>query len=180
MTVPPCAEAVGGFVGRLHTMSTRRRDWLRRVVVGLASIGSLALAAGAAAEPPLPPAVEFNRDIRPILSDNCYACHGPDKNARKADLRLDTEEGATADRGGYRPVVAGKPDESELFLRISAADDKQRMPPRKFGKRLTPRQVELARRWIEQGARWEKHWSLLAAKRPAPPAVGGKVEPRNA
>src|SRR4051812_47088387 len=75
-----------------------------------------------------PAVVEFNRDIRPILADNCYACHGPDKNQRKAGLRLDTEEGAFADRDGAKAIVPGKPQESELWRRISAADDKRRMP----------------------------------------------------
>ncbi len=175
-SVPSRAEAVGALAGHGPTMSTNRRTWLRRAVVALALIGSPALAA----ETPLPAVVEFNRDVRPILSDNCFACHGPDKDARKADLRLDTEEGATADRGGYRPLVAGKPQESELYLRVSAADQKQRMPPAKFGKKLTARQIEVMRRWIEQGAKWQKHWSLLAAKRTEPPAVSGKAPPRNA
>src|SRR5262245_58740923 len=80
-----------------------------------------------AADPPRP--VQFNRDIRPILSDACFACHGPDKNKRKADLRLNTEEGAFADRGGYRALVPGKPHHSELYKRITEKDPRRRMPP---------------------------------------------------
>src|SRR5437764_7711862 len=106
--------------------------------------------AAARAAGPADPPVSFNRDVRPIFADNCFACHGPDKNQRKADLRLDTEEGARADRGGYAPIVAGKPEESELHLRLTATDDKQRMPPAKSGKRLTSTQIERIRRWIEQ------------------------------
>ncbi len=113
--------------------------------------------------------IEFNRDIRPILSDNCFACHGPDKNKRKADLRLDTEEGAFAKRGETVILVPGKPEQSELYRRITAHDEKLRMPKATFGKRLTPKQIDLIRQWIEQGAKWQKHWSLIVAKRPPHP-----------
>src|SRR5579871_6618078 len=84
-----------------------------------------------------PPKISFNRDVRPILADHCFACHGPDKNARKADLRLDSEQEATADRGGYRAIAAGKPEESELYQRITATDPARHMPPAKFGKPLS-------------------------------------------
>jgi hypothetical protein len=120
-------------------------------------------------------AVEFNRDIRPILSDNCYACHGPDKNKRKAELRLDQEESARADRGGYRALVPEKPEESELFLRITAEAATERMPPKSFGKKLSPQQVAIIKKWIEQGAKWQNHWSLIVPQRPAlPPMPGGE------
>src|SRR5437763_10602418 len=144
----------------------------------------ICVAAAASAAPATVPArkVDFNRDIRLILSDNCFACHGPDKNQRKADLRLDTEEGAFADRGGYRPIVAGKADQSELYLRITAPEggEKKRMPPAKFGKKLTEHQIALVKRWIEQGAKWQKHWSRIAAKRPEQPAVKDSSWPVNA
>src|SRR5882724_1652965 len=156
---------------------------LQAWLVVLAVVPALALAPAAIrAEPPLPEVVEFNRDIRPILSDNCFACHGPDKNQRKADLRLDTEEGAFADRGGYRPIVAGKADQSELYLRITAPEggEKKRMPPAKFGKKLTEHQIALVKRWIEQGAKWQKHWSRIAAKRPEQPTVKDSSWPVNA
>jgi mono/diheme cytochrome c family protein len=154
-----------------------QRVWSRFVMAGLAC---LAASGVAAAQPPLPQVVEFNRDIRPILSDNCFACHGPDKNQRKAELRLDTEEGAFADRGDTKVLVPGKAEQSELVRRISHSDEKKRMPPAKFGKRLTDRQIELLRRWVEQGAKWQKHWSLIAAQRPPLPAVDKKHGPRNA
>ncbi len=159
-----------------------RRERLPLLLLGiLAPLGLITLVAkSAVAETPNSPVVSFNRDIRPILSDNCFACHGPDKNQRKADLRLDTEEEALADRGGYAAIVPGKPDESELYRRISAADAKQRMPPAKFGKKLSQPQIELMRRWIEQGARWQKHWSLLAATRPALPRLKNPSWPENA
>src|SRR5262249_54657608 len=115
--------------------------------------------------------IEFNRDIRPIFADNCYACHGPDKNQRKADLRLDMKENAVADRGGYQAIVPGLSDQSELLRRITSTDSEVRMPPSRFGKQLTARQIDRIRRWIEQGARWQDHWSRLTPKRPAvPPA----------
>src|SRR5207302_8063460 len=125
------------------------------------------------------PAVEFNRDIRLILSDNCFACHGPDKNQRKADLRVDTEEGTFADRGGYHVIVPGKPEQSELYRRITSTDDSLRMPKPKFGKELSKRQIELIRVWIEQGAKWQKHWSLIPPQRPGLPSVNEAGWPIN-
>src|SRR5262245_29125050 len=127
-------------------------------------------------------AVEFNRDIRPILSDNCFACHGPDKNQRKAKLRLDHEDGDPGERGGVKVVVPGKPQESELYLRLTAPEggERMRMPPAKFVKKPTARQVELIRRWIAQGAKYDKHWSLIRPKRAELPAVSDAGWPANA
>ena len=105
--------------------------------------------------------VRFNRDVRPILSENCFECHGPDAAKRKADLRLDA--GAL----GQALIAAGNPGESELFQRITHADPEERMPPADFGRALTAAEVETLRRWIEQGAHWEKHWAFIAPKRPA-------------
>jgi hypothetical protein len=135
-----------------------------------------------AAEPvPAPEGVpvEFNRDIRPILSDNCYQCHGPDKAQRKAELRLDIEQGATADLGGRRAVVPGDLDQSELYQRLIAEDDKERMPPVKSGKKLSRSQIDLFRRWIEQGAKWQKHWAFLPPISVAPPIVKDPSRVRN-
>jgi hypothetical protein len=144
----------------------------RVLFVAVAALASGSFArAPLAAENALPTVIEFNRDIRPILSDNCYACHGPDKNARKGNLRLDVEEEARADRGGYRVLVPGKPEDSELINRITHKEEHERMPPRKFGKKLTERQIALVRKWIEQGAKWEKHWSLIPPKRPPLPTI---------
>ncbi len=131
-------------------------------------------------EPPPGGKVEFNRDIRPILSDACYTCHGPAKSTRKAGLRLDTEEGMFSDLGDGRVVSPGKPDQSELWRRISAAEPSKRMPPPKSGRKLSAHQVELIRRWIAQGARWQNHWAFIPPQRPAPPAVKDAAWPRNA
>src|SRR5262249_61480153 len=112
--------------------------------------------AAAAAEEPLPQTIEFNRDVRPILADNCFFCHGPDRAKRQANLRLDSADGATADLGGRRAVVAGDLEHSELWQRIPAEDEEPRLPPAKANRRLTPRQIDVLRRWVEQGAKYQK------------------------
>jgi hypothetical protein len=124
--------------------------------------------------------IEFNRDIRPILSDSCYLCHGPAKATRKAGLRFDTQEGAFADLGGYHAIVPGKLEDSRLWQRITAADPAKKMPPHKSGRKLTERQVELLRRWIEQGAKWENHWSFIAPRQAPLPTIHARHWPRNA
>jgi hypothetical protein len=154
-------------MGKATAASAFRRHSLL-ALLGLVLAGPFA-GNGAAEE--LPRVVEFNRDIRPILSDKCFLCHGPDKARRKVDLRLDTEAGAFADLGGYRAIVPGKPAESELFRRISAEEAEDRMPPVRSKRTLTPRQIELLRRWIEQGAKWQKHWAFLPPRRPSLPRV---------
>jgi hypothetical protein len=124
--------------------------------------------------------VEFNRDLRPILSDICLQCHGPDANQRKAELRLDTQTGMFDARDGQRIIVPGKPQESEFYLRLVADDESERMPPAKSGKKLTARQIDLFRRWIEQGAKWQGHWSLIPPQRPAVPTISNlKFQIRN-
>jgi mono/diheme cytochrome c family protein len=120
---------------------------------------------------PLPAKVVFNAHIRSILSNQCFACHGPDDKHRDADLRLDTREGALADLGGYAAVVPGKPDESELMKRIINHDSNEVMPPPKSKKPpLGERDVALLRRWIEQGAEYEGHWAFLPLAKVTPPA----------
>ena len=118
-----------------------------------------------AAEP-----VDFNRDVRPILSNICYACHGPDDKVRKGDLRLDTREGATANGA----VAPGKPEASELVKRILSADAAVVMPPPKTGKKLTPKEIETLTNWVKQGAPYAGHWSYIKPARPAAPDVKHK------
>jgi hypothetical protein len=115
--------------------------------------------------------VDFNRDIRPILSDTCFTCHGPDEQTQQAGLRLDTKEGAFADRGGYQVIVPGKAAESRLFQRVSAKEESLRMPPPTADRKLTQHQIDLLRRWIDEGARWETHWAYAPPKRSPLPAV---------
>src|SRR6188508_2470271 len=117
-----------------------------QAVATLLVAGSAVSAAGAAAP------VSFNRDVRPILSDKCFRCHGPDARHRKAGLRLDVEESATAELdSGSTAIVAGKIDESELVRRILADDEAERMPPAESGKSLTEREKATLKSWIEQG-----------------------------
>ena len=113
--------------------------------------------------------MDFNREIRPILAANCFACHGPDAAERKADLRLDTKAGALADLGGHAALVPGKPDESELVRRIASADPDEMMPPAASGKKLSAEQIELLRRWVAEGARWQEHWAYAKPSRPSVP-----------
>jgi hypothetical protein len=118
--------------------------------------------------------IEFNRDIRPILSEYCFACHGPDSAKRKAGLRLDDADSAR------NVLVARKPRESELYNRLTEKNHKRRMPPAASGKELSAAQVDLIRRWIEQGADYQPHWSFVTPRRPELPAVRNDKQVRTA
>jgi mono/diheme cytochrome c family protein len=126
--------------------------------------------------------VDFNRDIKPILSNNCFQCHGPDADERKgetAGFRLDTPEGAALDLGGYAAIVPGHPEKSELIIRITSQDPSEQMPPKATGKKLKPQEVELLTDWIRQGGKYAGHWSYVKATRPELPAVQERAWPRN-
>jgi len=132
-------------------------------------------AAQAAAAP-----IDFNRDIRPILSEHCYTCHGPDEGKRKAGLRLDVKEEAfKALKSGRRAVVAGDAKASSLVERVESKDPDEVMPPPQGGKPLAPAQVAVLRRWVESGAEWSAHWSFVPPARPALPPVKDAKWPRN-
>ncbi len=120
--------------------------------------------------------VDFNREIRPILADTCFACHGPDEQTRKAKLRLDTKDGAFAKPG---VIVAGKSAESRLFKRIATKDPNAVMPPVATGHKLTDKQIDLIKRWIDEGAQWNEHWAFIAPKRPEVPTVTNKAWVKN-
>ncbi len=127
-----------------------------------------------------PPPVNYARDVRPILSDNCFACHGPDNHKRKGGLRFDTKDGAfTKLESGNTAIVPGKPDDSELVDRINSEDPDLRMPPAKSGKQLTASQVAVLRRWVEQGAKTSSHWAFEPPAKPAGPLVRNESWPRN-
>ena len=117
-------------------------------------------------------AVDYNRDIRPILADTCYKCHGPDGNQRQADLRMDVESvvGLKLD-GGHTAIVAGSAATSVVVARITSRDPETRMPPRESGKSLTPVQIELITKWVDQGAKWQGHWAFQPPTRPTPPTA---------
>jgi hypothetical protein len=122
----------------------------------------------AAEEVPLPEKIDFNRDIRPILSENCFKCHGFDPKTRDGGRRLDTRDGALKEIDGVRAVVPGELKESDLHLRIQSTDKDEQMPPAKSGKKLTARQKSILDRWIEQGAPYDLHWAF---KRPVSPPL---------
>ena len=116
--------------------------------------------------------VKFNRDIRPILAENCYACHGPDNNARKAKLRLDTKEGIFEKTPKREPaVIPGDLEKSELWQRVTTTDEDDMMPPPDSHKVLKPEQKELLKKWITSGAPWEGHWAYVKPERPEIPKV---------
>ena len=133
------------------------------IICAVAGVLALGVVAPAAAED----AISFNRDIRPILSDRCFTCHGPDAGAREADLRLDTAEGAHE-----WAIVPGDGDASEVLARVATDDPDMRMPPADSKKKpLNKAQVELLRKWIDQGAEYEPHWAYIPPQRSAVPEV---------
>ncbi|MFN5834562.1 MAG: DUF1549 domain-containing protein, partial [Akkermansiaceae bacterium] len=123
--------------------------------------------------------LSFNRDVRPILSDNCFACHGFDPKTREAGLRLDTREGALADNDGVIAIVPGNIKKSALWDRINSSDDDEVMPPPKTHKTLSSAQKKILRIWIEQGAPYEKHWSFVPPAAAAIPKVKNADWPHN-
>jgi hypothetical protein len=130
--------------------------------------------ADASAPPAAPPKVQFNRDVRPILSDTCFKCHGFDKNARKAELRLDVRAEAIVPRHGdnhLTPIIPGDPAHSEVWKRIITDDPQDLMPPPDSHLALTPAQKETIRLWIEQGAEYQPHWSFVPVQAPGVPQV---------
>ncbi|HMF75080.1 MAG TPA: DUF1549 domain-containing protein, partial [Bryobacteraceae bacterium] len=118
------------------------------------------------------PLVNYGRDVRPILSENCFQCHGQDDSKRMAGLRLDSFEGATADRNGHAALVPGKPEASLLYQRITAESKSRRMPPMFANKTLAPEQIAILKRWIEEGGNYTKHWAFVPPVRPAVPESG--------
>lgn len=124
--------------------------------------------------------IEFNRDVRPILSDKCYRCHGTDATAKGIPLRLDSEAAATADLGDNKhAIVPGNLESSQLVRRITAKDEALRMPPAYSGLKLTEHEIEILRNWIAQGAKWQLHWSFIPPRRYPLPAVKDASWPRN-
>jgi hypothetical protein len=160
-----------------HRSARKKARTPRFVGIGMFALTFLALgtARASAQQSAKPAAIDFNRDIRPLLSDYCFACHGPDEKQRKAKLRLDVREQAVE----RQAFVPGQPDQSELVARIFAADPSRRMPPPRSNKQLTPAQKDLLKRWIAQGAVYQKHWAYQLPIRHAEPAVRDVAWPVN-
>jgi len=140
-----------------------QKTWRLRIICAISSLASCF-----AGEVEL---LNFSRDIRPILSAKCFACHGPDSQDRDAEYRIDTQDGAFADLGGYFAIVPGKPNKSELINRITTDDEDEIMPPPKHKNPLTQEEIVLLTRWIAEGAPYTGHWAFSAVKRPKLPAV---------
>src|SRR5262245_552123 len=138
-----------------------RQRWLKVSLLLLAPAASMASVVFSAAEP-----VRFGRDVLPILSANCFACHGPDEKNRKARLRLDVEADAKATRRSGAPVAPGHPENSLIIARLTSADPDFVMPPPSAHKQVKPEQIETLRRWIAEGAKWGRHWSFEPVSRP--------------
>ena len=147
-----------------------RRTCLALFSVCITVAGGWVGRSGAAAQSPAA-AVDFQRDVRPILADNCFQCHGPDESSRQAGLRLDIRDGAFEERSRGAAVVSSDVDASLLYQRIVHSDERRRMPPRAANKTLSDDQIDVLRRWISEGASWDQHWSFEAITRPAPPVV---------
>lgn len=166
-TVPECHPS---------GLESSGRHGIGRLLAAAVVASSALLPTGAAVASP--PAVNFGRDILPILSDNCFLCHGPDPKTRKGDLRLDVKEAAL--RTTDPVIIPGNSGESELMLRILSSDPDEVMPPPRTHHKLKPHQVDLVRQWIDQGAPWGRHWAYDPPGRPIPPDASNRAWPRNA
>ena len=184
-------------IGRMPPVTSGRSltadqiDVVRRWIDAGAEWGSDLAAADVGGTAVVGRTVDFAREVRPLLSENCFACHGPDAQARQRGLRLDVQEGPFADRGqfGGPVIVAGNAADSLLFHRITASDAETRMPyrrglgtsvvPGRDEDALTDAEVETLRLWIDQGAEWQSHWAFVPPERPAPPPVADSEWPRN-
>jgi hypothetical protein len=123
--------------------------------------------------------ISFNRDVLPILSDACFTCHGPDSETREANLRLDVEKEAKANRDGFPAIASGNPDESELVFRILNEDPDEIMPPPDAHRQLTDSERQTLQKWIKEGARWENHWAFVKPLSPPLPKPSNSEWPRN-
>ncbi len=148
----------------------------------LMGIGFYFFTSGNEQEDAIPDVVDFNFHVRPILSDRCFKCHGPDANKRQADLRLDTEEGAFAalkEDPSKHVIVAGDPMQSALYARLITTDTAEVMPPPSSNLSLTKTEIAIIKKWISQGAKYKKHWSFIAPVRPKIPVADEDLNPRN-
>lgn len=145
----------------------------RRSLTWLVTLGTLMTAAISLGQDRL---IDFSQDVRPLLSDNCFPCHGPDEGQRKAGLRLDTAAGAQQDLGGYQAIHPGRPDDSVLIQRIFSTDPDEVMPPKDSNRSLTRAQKETLRQWVHSGATYDEHWAWRRPSRPSLPMSKGNRE----
>jgi mono/diheme cytochrome c family protein len=166
-------RATPTFLLRRSMTKPRSSVWSATALIGCLAnwLVPLPATAQSISAPTAPSSIDFNRDIKSILSNNCFKCHGPDAAERKGGLRLDTAEGATADLGGYAAVLSGKPEQSELVTRVISTDPDLQMPPPDSGKKLSPHEIELLRQWVSEGGKYAGHWSYAKPIRHQPPAV---------
>lgn len=173
LAIPVRSAILKGTMARSFQLRLHRlRIPSAKAIATIASSGLLSLLS-AEEEPTL----DFNRDVRPILSDKCFFCHGPDEHERKADLRLDVAEGAFADLGGYAAIIPGKPDESEFVYRLT--DEEDLMPPEDSHKKLTPEEIGILTRWVEEGATYSEPWAYVAPRKRDIPVVEDNGWPAN-
>ncbi len=153
------------------------KNYKQIIVLAISSsLFTLASSSAAVAEKP----VDFNRDIRPILSENCFYCHGSDGDQRQADLRVDTFEGATGDLGGYAALVPGDAENSEMFVRLTSHDEDTRMPPADSNRSVSAKEIDLIRRWINEGGEYATHWAFQPVAKEIPvPDIGDTHQPSN-
>ena len=148
--------------------------WTPGISLSIALIFSALHSAGTASAANTP-RLDYGRDVRPILSENCFLCHGQDSKKRMAGLRLDSFEGATADRGGRAALVPGKPQASADLPAHHGGTRPVRMPPVSSNRSLTPEQIAILKRWIEEGGQYSKHWAFTPARAAALPDVAAKA-----
>ena len=166
-----------------RSIATKRKQTASHAVVlaGLVLVAVTSLSSDAAAAGPDRAAskgsIDFSRDILPIFSDNCFKCHGPDEKARKG--KFDTREGAFRVKDGQSVIVPGKSAESELFRRITTKDPDDLMPPPESNRKLTTKQIALIHQWIDEGARWGRHWAFNPIQAPKAPRVKNTHWPVN-
>jgi hypothetical protein len=178
----------GDGLGNKLDMSMHFKGNGRRLLGRIALSAGVALAVSGLVAPVLgglnrtptgPDSIDFNSQIRPILSAHCFACHGADEGARQARLRLDVRDEAVRDRWGVQAIVPGDGDASEMMMRIESGDPREVMPPPKHGAPLGGEEIDLLRRWIEQGAPYAEHWAWTGPRREVVPAVSRPDWPRN-
>ncbi len=161
-------------LGRLHFMEMRGMLQFSGIIICLlTALAGLNSCHREAEEVVIPEEIDFNFHVRPILSNNCFLCHGPDPSSREADLRLDEEQYTLMSRDGSKPaIVPGNADASLIMQRVESHDPAFRMPPPETNKQLTPTEIAILRKWIDDGAEWKPYWAFIPPEDPIVPDQG--------